>query len=102
MIINSRRHLLTCLVLSLSWISGCGEREEEEAKFSRKTITVKDVPTAVMEASAKELPDVNFTEAWKNLDVDGKLHSYEIRGRNPKGKVREARVAADGKILEVE
>jgi hypothetical protein len=102
MISNSRRRLLTCLVLSLSWISGCGEHEEEGEKFSRRTITVKDVPPAVMEASAKALPDVNFTEAWKNVGADDTLHSYEIRGRNAKGKVREARIAADGKILEVE
>ena len=102
MIINSRRHLLACVIFSLSLVSGCGEREEDEEQFSRRTITVKDVPAAVMEASAKELPGVNFTEAWKNVEADGTLHSYEIRGRNAKGKIREVRIAADGKILEIE
>jgi hypothetical protein len=104
MIINSRRRLLACLIFSLSFplVSGCGEREEEEEKFSRRTITVKDVPAAVMESAAKELPGVDFTEAWKNVDADSSLHSYEIRGRNAKGKIREVRIAADGKILEIE
>jgi len=105
MIINSRRHLLACLAFSLSFsflaVSGCGEHEEKE-EFSRRTITVKDVPAAVMESASKELPGVNFTEAWKNVDADSSLHSYEIRGRNAKGKIREVRVAADGKILEIE
>lgn len=98
MIIDLRRHVLA---VALALVSGCGEREEGE-KFSRRTITVKEVPAAVMEASTKELPGINFTEAWKNVDADGSLHSYEIRGRNAKGKVREVRVAADGKILEIE
>jgi hypothetical protein len=98
MIIDLRRHVLA---VALALACGCGEREEGE-KFSRRTVAVKDVPAAVMEASARELPGVNFTEAWKNVEADGSLHSYEIRGRNAKGKVREARVAADGKILEIE
>lgn len=98
MTIDLRLHVLAA---ALALVCGCGEREEGE-KFSRRTITVKDVPAAVMEASARELPGVNFTEAWKNVEADGSLHSYEIRGRNAKGKVREVRIAADGKILEIE
>ena len=42
-----------------------------EEQFARRTIAVKDVPTAVTEAAAKELPGVDFTEAWKNVDADG-------------------------------
>jgi hypothetical protein len=101
MTIDPRRHMIACATISLALVAGCGEREAEE-QFARRTITVKDVPAAVMESAAKELPGVDFTEAWKNVEADGALHSYEIRGRNANGKIREVRVADDGKILEIE
>jgi len=85
----------------LALAGGCGEHEEKD-EFARRTITVKEVPASVMEAAGKALPDVDFTEAWKNVEADEALHSYEIRGRNAKGKIREVRVAPDGKILEME
>ena len=91
---------LLALVL-VAPLSGCGEREEAET-FSRRAIPVPEVPTAVMDAARKQVPGVNFVEAWKNLEADGKLHSYEIRGKNANGKTREVRVAEDGKILEEE
>ena len=51
----------------------------------------------------KAVPEVKLDEAWKNLDGEGKLHSYEIRGRNPAdGKIREVRVSVTGEILEKE
>ena len=54
-----------------------------------------------MEAAAKELPGVDFTEAWKNVEADGAPLLRDPR-RNANGKIREVRVAADGKILEIE
>ena len=45
---------------------------------------------------------MKFDEAWKNLDRAGAIQSYEVRGRTDNGKIREARVALDGKILETE
>ena len=55
-----------------------------------------------MKVAKAALPDTDFTEAWKNVDREGKVHSYEIRGKTPSGKVREARVTAEGKLLETE
>ncbi len=55
-----------------------------------------------MKAAKAKVPGVKFEEAWKNVDREGKLHSYEIRGKNAKGKIREARVAPSGEILELE
>lgn len=102
MIIEMRRHVFARAAVALALVvAGCGEREAEE-QFARRTIAVKDVPAAVMEGASKELPGVDFAEAWKNVEADGALHSYEIRGRNKDGKIREVRVAADGKILEIE
>ena len=49
------------------------------------------------------MPNVEFKEAWQNLDSQGKLHSYEIRGRQASdGKIREVRVSPTGEILESE
>ena len=60
-------------------------------------------PEPVREAARKAIPGVKLDEAWKNLDREGKLHSYEIRGRNPAdGKIREVRVSLTGEILETE
>lgn len=70
--------------------------------MSRKEVKIADIPDDVMSAARKSLPGINFNEAWKNLDRDGKLHSYEIRGRASNGKIREARVSPTGEILEME
>ena len=60
------------------------------------------MPEPVREAARKAVPGVKLDEAWKNLDREGKLHSYEIRGRNPAdGKIREVRVSLTGEILEI-
>jgi hypothetical protein len=46
---------------------------------------------------------VTFSDAWQNLNSKTRaLHSYEIRGRNANGKVREVRVSTTGEILELE
>lgn len=54
-------------------------------------------------AATKAIPGVKLDEAWKNIALGGKLHSYEIRGKNPAdGKTREVRVSLTGEILEQE
>jgi hypothetical protein len=101
MIIKTRHAWITGATVLFALVAGCGEHENED-EFARRTITVKEVPANVIESAGKQLPGVDFTEAWKNVEADGALHSYEIRGRNAAGKIREVRVAADGKILEIE
>ena len=62
-----------------------------------------DLPGDVHAAAKKALPQIAFEDAWKNLDREGKLHSYEIRGRAAAdGKIREVRVSPAGAILEME
>jgi hypothetical protein len=70
--------------------------------LSNRVVKLEDVPEVVMKAAKAKVPGVKFEEAWKNVDREGKLHSYEIRGKNAKGKIREARVAPSGEILELE
>ena len=70
--------------------------------LSKRNAKMEDVPAVVLKAAETKIPGVKFNEVWKNLDREGKLHSYEIRGRNKDGKIREARVAPTGEVLEVE
>jgi hypothetical protein len=63
---------------------------------------MKDLPAPVMKAAQRQLPTVQFEDAWRNLDPKGKLLSYEVRGRGLNGKIREVRVSLTGEILEME
>jgi hypothetical protein len=81
---------------------GCGE-DDLPAGITKKAIGLQDVPAPLFVAAKREVPGVDFDQAWQNLDPQGKLHSYEIRGRQPSnGKIREVRVSLDGVILEAE
>jgi hypothetical protein len=81
---------------------GCSDRELP-AGITKRTIAFTEVPAALTNAAKKEIPGIEFNEAWQNLDPQGKLHSYEIRGRQPStGKIREVRISLDGAILESE
>jgi hypothetical protein len=97
-----RRASVLVFVVSLALASGCGEHDEP-AGLRKKVIELDKVPANALAAAAKALPDVKLQDAWENVDAEGNLHSYEIRGLNPKsGKIREVRVSHEGKVLEVE
>jgi len=71
--------------------------------ISKKAVSFDEVPEALRTAARKTIPGVDFKEAWQNLDGQGKLHSYEIRGKQASsGKIREVRVSPTGEILESE
>ena len=81
---------------------GCGDPDLPPA-LTKQAVKVDDVPEPVRTAARKAVPGVNLNEAWKNLDREGKLHSYEIRGKNAaNGKIHEVRVSLTGEILETE
>jgi hypothetical protein len=81
---------------------GCGEHELPSG-ITKKAVKFDDVPETVRKAATKAIPGVDFQEAWQNLEREGKLHSYEIRGKNAaNGKIREVRVSLTGEILEQE
>jgi hypothetical protein len=93
--------LVTALTAALSSSPGCGDAELPA--LTKQAVKVDDVPEAVRAAARKAVPGVNLNEAWKNLDREGKLHSYEIRGKNAAdGKIHEVRVSLTGEILETE
>lgn len=94
------RRLAACLLVTLC-AAGC--ESETPPGTARQAVEVSALPVGVRQAAEKALPGVALGEAWKNVDVESKaLHSYEVRGRAGNGKIREVRVATDGKILEVE
>ena len=71
--------------------------------LTKKAVAIDKVPDGLRPAAKKAIPKVDFKEAWQNLDRQGKLHSYEIRGRQASdGKIREVRVSTSGEILESE
>jgi hypothetical protein len=81
---------------------GCGDPDLPPA-LTKQAVKFDDVPEQVRAAAKKAIPQVTLNEAWKNIDREGKLHSYEIRGKSPAdGKTREVRVSLTGKILETE
>jgi hypothetical protein len=101
--VRSWRILLAVVVsCAAAALGGCGEMDEPRG-LTKQVVAFDDVPESVRDAARKAVPGVKLGEAWKNLDREGKLHSYEIRGRNPAdGKIREVRVSLTGEILESE
>jgi hypothetical protein len=83
-------------------LSACGESDLPPHSI-RQPIALEKVPSLVRDAAKKALPGVELQESWENLDAQGKLHSYEIRGKKTStGKTREVRVSPTGVILEEE
>lgn len=89
------------LVAGLLTLPGCGE-EGVTPDTIRKSIPIAEVPEPVLKAAQKDMPDVTFTDAFQNLEKGVKLQSYEIKGRNATGKIREVGVSLTGEILERE
>jgi hypothetical protein len=89
------------VLMGLLVLSGCNEPGISSTTV-RRPIPVGEIPEPILKAAKKAVPGVDFREAWKNLDRGKTLQSYEIRGRNARGKIREVRVSTTGEILEME
>jgi len=103
---RSHRRFLSSLIVGLApivlVIGGCDDGDLPPG-ISKKAVSFDEVPEALRAAARKTIPGVVFKEAWQNLDGQGKLHSYEIRGKQASnGKIREVRVSPTGEILESE
>lgn len=92
---------LLLLALAGLLLVGCGDREEYRG-VSRRVVAVKDLPDVVTKTAKSALPGIDFQDSWSNHGADGKLESYEVRGKASNGKIREVRVSIDGKVLEME
>jgi hypothetical protein len=90
------------LAVAVFCFHGCGDHDLPPG-ITKSAVKFDEVPETVRAAAKKAIPGVDFKEAWKNLGSEGKLHSYEIRGKNADdGKIREVRVSLTGEILEME
>lgn len=78
---------------------GC---EDSYPEAQRRVIKLNELPANILPAAKKALPNLTFEDTWENLSKEGKVESYELRGKDSKGKIREVRVGLDGKILELE
>jgi hypothetical protein len=53
-----------------------------------------------METAKKALPGITFDTVYKTK-IEGK-DAYEVKGKDKRGKVREAEVSATGELLGIE
>ena len=83
------RRFATGLVLLL--VTGCGNGAKDEM------IPLDKVPESMLKTAREKLPDVRFENAIKHGDG-----SYEVRGKDPKGKVRDVEFSATGEVTEIE
>lgn len=78
-----------CLFLCIAF--GCGGTSTGEL------LPLEKVPEKMLQVAKEKLPDVKFESALKRSDG-----SIEVRGKDPKGKVRDVEFSATGEFLEVE
>ena len=71
-------------------LAGCGQP-------TAAPIPLEQVPASIMKISQEKLPDVKFDRAVRRADG-----SYEISGKDKKGKVRDVELTASGEVTEVE
>jgi hypothetical protein len=79
------------VVLVLAALSGCANRTPDAP------IPLDQIPASIMKISQEKLPDVKFDRAVKRSDG-----SFEISGKDKKGKVRDVELTATGEVTEVE
>ena len=87
------RTIVTALFIGLSAcaLTGCGE-----SKAGKTPMDLKDVPPEIMKVAKEKLPGVTFDSAWKESNG-----SFEVRGKEKSGKVREIDIKPDGTVEEV-
>jgi len=83
------------MIVGLVAMVGC----EKEPK-AEDSVPLDQVPPAVMKVATEQLPGVKFENAWK--EKSGGQDAYEIRGKSKDGKVRDCKIGADGKVIEVD
>ena len=87
------RATVAALLVGLSAVvmTGCGG-----AKGQKTAMELKDVPPDILKVAKEKLPGVAFDAAWR--EPNG---SYELRGKDKSGKVREIDIKPDGTVEEV-
>ena len=73
-------------------LAGCSKGKQELT-----TLRLEDVPPDLMKIAKEQLPGVAFDTVWKKPSG-----TFEIRGKEKNGKIREVDIRPDGTIEEVE
>lgn len=79
------------LLVLICLLPGCAAGAKDQL------VPLDQVPPTMMETAKSKLPNVVFEQALKRSDG-----SWEIRGRDPKGKTRDVELSATGEFLEIE
>lgn len=85
------RRLVLVALLGIAAV-GCGG-----SGSGKSSMKMEDVPPDVMKAAKEKMPEVSFTEAFREKNGD-----FELRGKDKKGKVVEIDVSPDGKTTKIE
>jgi hypothetical protein len=88
------------LCLFLMFVTGCSEPPAPESPWMSTADSTADIPADLLAVAKKKLPAVKFDTARK-IKVKGE-DVFEIRGKQPNGKVREVEVSVGGNVVEVE
>lgn len=72
-------------------LTGCG------SESGAQIVPFDQVPAAIVEKAKAELPDVSFESAVRRSDG-----GLEVRGKDPRGNVRDVEFSAAGEVIEVE
>ena len=89
------RAIVVSMALALAAV-GCGSKANED-EGPKTRVEMKDLPAPCLQTAQQNLPGITFTEAY--LKKDG---TYEVRGKDKNGKVREVEVKADGTFIQIE
>ena len=84
------RRFLAALLLVVAF--GC-----QPEKKGGDNVPLDQVPDPVMKTAKKELPNVEFEQAWKTPDGN-----FEVRGKEKSGKVRDVQVKPTGETVEID
>ena len=86
--------MFRCLITSFSLflIAGCGSPSVKD-----ESVSLDQVPSNLQKVANEKLPNVKFERATKRADG-----SYEIRGKDKAGKVRDIDLSGNGDVLEIE
>jgi hypothetical protein len=91
-----RRFVSCCYVILFSWLgvslTGCGEKPQAKTRLE-----LKDIPGDIMKVAKEKLPGITFDAAFR--EPNG---SYELRGKDKTGKVREIDIRGDGTVEELQ
>jgi predicted small lipoprotein YifL len=82
--------LLAALALALAGCPG-------EPKGKKTPLELKDVPADILKVAKEKLPGVTFDAVYR--EPNG---SYELRGKDRTGKVREIDIRPDGTVEEIQ